>query len=332
MSDAHVPVLLDEVLARLGPLDGATVIDGTFGAGGYSRAFLERGARVIGIDRDPTAHAAARSSGLAAHERLRLVQRPFSELDMVVEGRVADAVVLDIGVSSMQLDRPERGFSFRGDGPLDMRMADRGPTAADAVNGLAPADLTRVIGLLGEERHAGRVARAITAARAEAPITTTGQLAAIVRSAVSASKDRIDPATRTFQGIRIYVNDELNEIARALEAAERSLREGGRLVVVTFHSLEDRIVKRFIAERSGSQGGSRHMPAVEALAPTFEPIGKQGMAADEREVRANPRARSARVRSAVRLAAPARDVVATPLFDLPPLATLKHTDLGSSPR
>ena len=323
--EPHTPVLLHEVVERLAPIEGATVIDGTFGAGGYARALLDRGATVIGVDRDPLAHRLAGETGLADHPSLQLVEAPFSSLDEVAPDRAADAVVLDIGVSSMQLDRAERGFSFRQDGPLDMRMAATGPTAADAVNGLAPSDLTRVIGLLGEERHASRVSRAIVRARETAPIETTQRLADIVRAALPRGRDRIDPATRTFQGLRIYVNDELNELARALRAAERRLGEGGRLVVVTFHSLEDRIVKRFIAERSSTPAGSRHMPVADAPAPTFAALGKQGAGPSDAEIAANPRARSARIRAAIRLSAPPRADADAPLFDLPPLAAFART-------
>ena len=317
----HLPVMLDEVVEAIGPLDEALVIDGTFGAGGYSRAFLERGAHVVGIDRDPTVHAAARETGLAEHPRLTLREMAFASLDEAVD-RPADAVVLDIGVSSMQIDRAERGFSFMRDGPLDMRMERAGPTAADVVAAASVSDLTRIIGILGEERHAPRVARAIDKAREREPVRSTAQLAAIVESVLGRRPgDRIHPATRTFQALRIYVNDELGQLARALVAAERVLRAGGRFAVVTFHSLEDRMVKRFFMDRAGGTRGSRHLPAIEERAPTFLPLGKQGRQASEDEMSANPRARSARLRAAKRTDAPARPDVPPLGFDLPTLSS-----------
>ena len=306
-SMSHVPVMVAEVVEAIAPLDGALVVDGTFGAGGYSRAFLANGARVVGLDRDPVVHTMAKASGLADHPRLTLRRMEFADLDHAAEEPV-DAVVLDIGVSSMQLDETERGFSFMRDGPLDMRMSAEGPTAADAVNRLPLADLTRIIGILGEEKHAPRVARAIEAARADAPIRTTGQLASVIERAVPRRhNDRIHPATRTFQGLRIWLNDELGQLARALAAAERCLKPGGRLAVVTFHSLEDRMVKRFLQQRAGGARPSRHMPATEERAATFEPIGKQGRGPSEDETMRNPRARSARLRAARRTDAPPRD-------------------------
>ena len=319
----HIPVMVEEVIAAVEPQPGSLVIDGTFGAGGYARAFLKQGARVVGFDRDPTAIEAARSSGLADDPDLTLHQAPFSRMGEFVEEAEADAVVLDIGVSSMQIDQAERGFSFMQDGPLDMRMGDYGPSAADVVNRLPVGDLTRVIGLLGEEKKAARIARAIETARADALIETTGQLARIIEKAVPRRHDdRIHPATRTFQGVRIYVNDELNELTRALHAAERCLKPGGRLVVVTFHSLEDRIVKRFIAEAAGGSRGSRHMPAGGDATPTFEPPGKQGRGPSDEEVVRNPRARSARLRVARRLDAPPRDITPGPTHALPPIQSL----------
>ena len=315
----HVPVMVAEVTEALEPLDGALVIDGTFGAGGYSAAFLDRGAHVIGIDRDPHAHAMARASGMADRPGLTLRRMDFARLDGAADGPV-DAVALDIGVSSMQIDRAERGFSFMRDGPLDMRMGGEGPTAADVVNHAGVSDLTRIIGILGEERHAPRVARAIDAARHREPIQTTGRLASVVEGALGRKPgDRIHPATRTFQALRIHVNDELGQLARALAAAERALKAGGRLAVVTFHSLEDRMVKRFLADRAGGARGSRHMPAAEEREPTFEPIGKQGRQPSEDEMSANPRARSARLRAARRTGAPARGDVPALGHDLPPV-------------
>jgi len=296
----HIPVLLDEVLEALAPLAGALVVDGTFGAGGYSRAMLEAGASVIAIDRDPSAIAAGRALEAEFAGRLRLVQSPFSELDEAVDGLV-DGVVLDIGVSSMQLDQAERGFSFRLDGPLDMRMAQSGPSAADVINAFSVGDLARIFGFLGEERHAGRIARAIARRREERPFERTRDLADTVENVIGRKPgDRIHPATRVFQGLRIFVNDELGELARALFAAERILKPGGRLVVVTFHSLEDRIVKQFIADRSGSQGGSRHMPEIDGRKPSFVKGRSKPVVPGEAECAANPRARSAKLRAAVR--------------------------------
>ncbi|MGS1093666.1 16S rRNA (cytosine(1402)-N(4))-methyltransferase RsmH [Aquamicrobium terrae] len=294
----HLPVLLDEVIAALAPKPGEVIIDGTFGAGGYTRAILATGASVVAIDRDPDAIAAGRALEAGHEGRLRLVQAPFSSLDEHVEQ--VDGVVLDIGVSSMQLDQAERGFSFRADGPLDMRMAQAGPTAADIVNTYKASDLTRIFGLLGEERHAGRIARMIEARREKRPFTRTLELADAIETLVGRSpKDKIHPATRVFQALRIYVNDELGELSRALVAAERALKPGGRLVVVTFHSLEDRIVKRFLADRDETVAGSRHLPQVVVKVATFMRKGG-GIAPGEAEVERNPRARSARLRAAVR--------------------------------
>ncbi len=300
----HIPVLLDEVLAALAPAAGDLVVDGTFGAGGYTRAILDSGASVLAIDRDPDAIEAGRALEREADGRLRLVQAPFSELDAHVA--TADGVVLDIGVSSMQIDQAERGFSFRADGPLDMRMARSGPTAADVVNRFKVGDLARIFGFLGEERHAGRIARMIEKRRESRPFTRTLELADAIETHIGRNpKDRIHPATRVFQALRIFVNDELGELARALMAAERVLKPGGRLVVVTFHSLEDRIVKRFIVDRSANAAGSRHLPEAMTRAPTFASAGK-AKSPSEREIEVNPRARSAKLRAAVRTDAPAR--------------------------
>jgi len=301
----HVPVLVNEVVAALAIHDGETVVDGTFGAGGYTRAMLSAGAgRVIGFDRDPDAVEAAGS--LVPDPRLTLVNENFSQMDRVLAERgigLVDAIALDIGVSSMQLDRPERGFSFQADGPLDMRMSKSGLTAAEFLNSAEEADIARVLRDYGEEPRARAIARAIVAAR---PVERTTELAAIVRRAAGFRPgQKSDPATRTFQAIRIHLNAELDELEQGLAAAERSLRPGGRLAVVTFHSLEDRIVKRFFRERSGgTPAGSRHLPVrSDPREPTFEKVAKPVSPA-ERELAANPRARSARLRSAVRTSTP----------------------------
>lgn len=313
----HVPVMLPQVLDALGDVSGATIVDGTFGAGGYTRALLDRGANVIAIDRDPDAIRAGQALVAEAKGRLRLVHGAFSALDAHA-GEAVDGVVLDIGVSSMQLDEAERGFSFRHDGPLDMRMAQDGLTAADVVNTFKAGDLARIFGLLGEERHAGRIARMIEKRRAARPFLRTRDLAEAIEATIGRHpKDKIHPATRSFQGLRIFVNDELGELARALFAAERALKPGGRLAVVTFHSLEDRIVKRFFADRSGREGGSRHLPEVKVQEPTFTDIIKP-VAAGEDEIAVNPRARSARLRAGSRTHAAPR--AADPgIFALPSL-------------
>ena len=303
----HVPVLVNEVIGALAIHDGDTAVDGTFGAGGYTRAMLAAGAgRVIGFDRDPEAIEAGRS--LVPNPALTLVEERFSQIDRVLAERgigAVDAIALDIGVSSMQIDRAERGFSFQADGPLDMRMSRSGLTAAEFLNTADEAEIARVLRDYGEEPRARAIARAIVAAR---PVERTIELAAIVRRAAGFRKgQKADPATRTFQAIRIHLNAELDELEQGLAAAERSLRPGGRLAVVTFHSLEDRIVKRFFRERSGSSpAGSRHRPTLgDPNEPTFERVAKP-VSPTERELAANPRARSARLRSAVRTSAPAR--------------------------
>src|SRR6476469_8214846 len=303
----HVPVLVSEVIDALAIGHGDTVVDGTFGAGGYTRALLGAGAgRVIGFDRDPEAIAEGRS--LVPDPRLDLVNERFSQMDRVLAehgiGHV-DAIALDIGVSSMQLDRADRGFSFQADGPLDMRMEKSGLTAAEFLNQADEAEIARVLKDYGEEPRARAIARAIVASR---PVERTSELAAIVRRAAGfrpGQKD--DTATRTFQAIRIHLNAELDELEDGLAAAERALRPGGRLAVVTFHSLEDRIVKRFFRERSGgTPAGSRHRPEItDPTEPTFERVAKP-VSPSERELVANPRARSARLRSAVRTSAPSR--------------------------
>jgi 16S rRNA (cytosine1402-N4)-methyltransferase len=307
----HIPVLLQEVVGALAPKSGDLMIDGTFGAGGYSRALLQAAdCRVLAIDRDPTAIATGAALAAQFGDRLTLRQGNFSLLDDVARGEgleLADGVVLDIGVSSMQIDAAERGFSFLKDGPLDMRMSGAGESAADVVNRMDAEELANIIYKYGEESRSRAIARAIVKARTEAPIRTTLQLVSAVERATGKYHGgmKIHPATRTFQALRIYVNRELDELEEGLEAAERILRAGGRLAVVTFHSLEDRIVKRFLAERSGHlPGSSRHMPDVDAKpAPTFELLFKGAVGPSEREIAANPRARSAKLRAARRTAA-----------------------------
>ncbi|WP_024508353.1 16S rRNA (cytosine(1402)-N(4))-methyltransferase RsmH [Bradyrhizobium sp. ARR65] len=305
----HVPVLGREAVELLQPRTGGIYVDGTFGAGGYSRAILKTpGTRVIAIDRDRSAVAGGFALVEQSEGRLTLVEDRFSHLAEVCAGQgVAgvDGVVMDVGVSSMQLDQAERGFSFRLEGPLDMRMSDRGPSAADVVARASEAQLADIIYLFGEERHSRKLARAIVAARKEAPITTTRALADIVARNVRSKPGEIHPATRTFQALRVFVNEELEELQLALEAAERVLSEGGRLVVVSFHSLEDRIVKNFLNERSKSGGGSRHLPEVAHSAPSFRLITRRPLTPNETELAANPRARSAKLRAAERTAAPA---------------------------
>lgn len=308
---AHVPVLLAEAVAALAPGRGGAFLDGTLGAGGYARALLEAGAeRVVALDRDPDAIGAARAWAAGWGERLTLVRGRFGALDRVAaeEGAPALAgVVLDLGVSSMQLDQGARGFSFLRDGPLDMRMEREGRSGAELVNGLEERALAEILWTYGEERGARRLARALVEARAEAPIETTGRLAEVIeRAAPPRRPGQPHPATRAFQGLRIAVNDELGELVRALSAAERALAEGGVLAVVSFHSLEDRIVKRFLQLRAGAAPrASRHAPERAEQAPGFELLTRRAVAPSEAEVAANPRARSARLRAARRTAAPA---------------------------
>jgi 16S rRNA (cytosine1402-N4)-methyltransferase len=304
----HIPVLSRKAVDMLAPREGI-YIDATFGAGGYSRMILEiAGTRVIGIDRDPTAIAAGVDLVAQSGGRLILVADRFSNLSEICKARgfdAVDGVVMDVGVSSMQLDQAGRGFSFRLDGPLDMRMGDHGPTAAEVIAKASEAELADIIYLFGEERHSRAVARAVVAARKEAPIATTRALADIVSRVVRSKPGDIHPATRTFQGLRIFVNEELEELHLALQAAERLLKPGGRLVVVSFHSLEDRIVKEFFTARSKSGGGSRHLPETKRAAPSFRVLTKRPIVPDEAELAANPRARSAKLRAAERTDAPA---------------------------
>jgi len=304
----HVPVMLPEVLSALAPRDGGLYVDGTFGAGGYSRAVLAAAdCRVIAIDRDPSAIRAGEALVSQFAPRLSLREGRFADMEDLVGDEPVDGIVLDIGVSSMQIDEAERGFSFLRDGPLDMRMAQQGTSAADVVNTLPQETLSNIIYVFGEEPKARAIARAIVDARKLAPITTThGLVKAIERATGRPRPDKIHPATRTFQALRIHVNGELDELVDALHAAERLLPEGGRLVVVTFHSLEDRIVKRFFASRAGKlPSGSRHLPdAVKGPEPSFELPFKGHLGASEDEARANPRARSAKLRAGIRTAAP----------------------------
>jgi len=323
----HIPVLARRAVELLNVLDGGIYIDGTFGAGGYSRAILDMtGSQVLGIDRDQQAIAWGANLVQAANGRLTLIEDQFSRLDAVARScghETVDGVVLDLGVSSMQIDTPERGFSFRHDGPLDMRMGTDGPGAADIIAAASERDLANIIFLLGEERHSRGVARAIVKARELEPIRTTAALAKIVGSVVRSKPNEIHPATRTFQALRIFVNDELGELVAALEAAERILKAGGRLVVVSFHSLEDRIVKSFLGGRAETRGGSRHAPEVVRPAPSFRVLTKRPEVADADEVAGNPRARSAKLRAAERTDAAAHDSDASDLLPrLPSLADI----------
>jgi 16S rRNA (cytosine1402-N4)-methyltransferase len=305
----HIPVLGRQAVEMLEPRDGGIYVDATFGAGGYSGAILDTAnTRVIGIDRDRTAITGGFDLVERSVGRLTLVEDQFSNLAEVCAAQgiaAVDGVVMDVGVSSMQLDEAERGFSFRLDGPLDMRMGHDGPTAADVVAKASEADLANIFYIFGEERHSRSVARAIVAARKEAPILTTRQLADIVGKVVWSKPGEIHPATRTFQGLRIFVNAELDELYLALSAAERVLKPGGRLVVVSFHSLEDRIVKNFLGERGKAGGGSRHLPETAQAAPSFAILTKRPVTSDDAEISANPRARSAKLRAAERTDAPA---------------------------
>jgi 16S rRNA (cytosine1402-N4)-methyltransferase len=307
----HVPVLLAEVLEALRPREGELVIDGTFGAGGYARALLDRGAWVIALDRDPAATRGAAGLVASSEGRLRLVEGCFGDMERIASElgvAAVDGVVLDVGVSSMQLDEAARGFSLRFDAPLDMRMGTTGRTAADLLRDEDEATIADILFHFGEERAARRIARAIVADRTTAPYASTLQLAQMVaRVAPARGGELTHPATRTFQALRIAVNDELGELLRGLLAAERLLAPGGRLAVVTFHSLEDRIVKQFLASRSGrGRASSRLLPGEPAEpAPTFEVPRGQPIEPSEAEVSANPRSRSAKLRLAVRSAAPA---------------------------
>jgi 16S rRNA (cytosine1402-N4)-methyltransferase len=304
-SDAapHIPVLLGPLLKAVAPVSG-TWVDGTFGAGGYARGLLAAGAdRVIGIDRDPAVFRMAADWAAGYGDRLTLVEGTFSELDTLAGAQV-DGVVLDLGVSSMQIDQAERGFSFQKDGPLDMRMGDTGPSAADLVNEAAEAEIADILYHYGEERASRRIARAIVAAR---PFERTLELVRVIERCLPRPKPgQSHPATRSFQAIRIAVNDEFGQLAEGLEAAERALKPGGQLAVVTFHSLEDRIVKRFFQLRSGNEGqGSRYAPERTQEAPAFTLKLRRATGPDDTELAANPRARSAKLRVGIRTDAPA---------------------------
>lgn len=309
---AHKPVMVREVIEALSPRAGALYIDATFGRGGYSQAILDAAdCRVLGIDRDPRAAASAEVLAQRHPGRLTFVVGRFGEMVDLLKARGvtrADGVAFDLGVSSPQLDEAARGFSFRQDGPLDMRMGEDGPTAAEIVNTLPEAALADILYQLGEERRSRAVARAIVAARKEKPIARTLELAEIVRRAVGRSESGIDGATRSFQALRIYANDELGELDRGLSAAEVLLNPGGRLAVVSFHSLEDRVVKSFLRSRSGAEPrASRHMPIAVRNTPqqSFRLLFRGALTPSADEVSSNPRARSARLRAAERTSAPA---------------------------
>ena len=310
-TDPHIPVLLGPLLRAVAPVQG-TWIDGTFGAGGYARGLLAQGAaRVIGIDRDPAVFAMASTWADEFGDRLRLVQGTFSDLDRLA-GEQVDGVVLDLGVSSMQLDQAERGFSFLRDGPLDMRMGADGPSAADLLNAADEAQIADVLYHYGEERASRRIAKAIVAAR---PLETTAQLAEVISSQLPRPKPgQSHPATRSFQAIRIWVNDEFGQLVAGLAAAERALRPGGRLAVISFHSLEDRIVKRFMQARSNSAGGgSRYAPEIAHDEAAFTLPFRRAIGPDDGEMAANPRARSALLRVGIRSTAPAGRIDAAAL-------------------
>ncbi|KAF0232317.1 MAG: hypothetical protein FD175_139 [Beijerinckiaceae bacterium] len=331
----HIPVLLTEVLDALDARAGGDFLDGTFGAGGYSRAILDANAktRVLALDRDPTAIAAGQTVVAAYDGRLTLAETEFSDMEQAAADAgfgLFDGIVLDIGVSSMQLDQAIRGFSFRNDGPLDMRMAGDagGESAAEIVNGESETRIADILYHYGEERLSRVIARAIVADRVQKPFTTTKQLADMIGRIIHTKQGDIHPATRSFQALRIAVNDELGELARALHAAERLLKPGGRLVVVSFHSLEDRIVKVFLAARAGKMGGSRHAPVMAMPVSTFRTPGKWPVMAGEAELAVNPRARSAKLRAAIRTDAAAQPPEAS-VFELAALPASQPRKSGA---
>jgi 16S rRNA (cytosine1402-N4)-methyltransferase len=323
----HVPVLVRPAIGWLNVRNGGLYLDATFGAGGFTREILATpGTRVIGVDRDPGAIARGGRLVEQAQGRVTLIEDRFSNLEAIVgqcgESAV-DGIVFDLGVSSMQLDEAARGFSFRFEGPLDMRMSRSGPSAADVVAHASERQLSDIVSVLGEERHARAIARAIVQARSTRPIASTRSLADIVARVVPAGRDGLHPATRTFQALRIFVNDEMAELAHGLFAAERVLKPLGRLVVISFHSLEDRIVKTFLAERSRAPAVSRHAPPRAAAAATFRVLTRRPQTPDAAEIAANPRARSAKLRAAERTAAaPHAGAVTTMLPRLPTLANI----------
>jgi len=319
----HIPVLIGAIIDQCSPIEGVW-LDGTFGAGGYTRELLDAGAEcVIAVDRDPSVFEMAADWAVVFGDRLRFTEGTFGNLDRYAD-QPLDGVVLDLGVSSMQLDQAERGFSFMRDGPLDMRMGQSGPSAADLVNDAEEAVLADVLFHLGEERAARRIARAIVRARTEAPIRSTGALAEVITGVLPRAKPgQSHPATRSFQAIRIAVNDELSELVQALEAAERALRPGGKLAVVTFHSIEDRIVKRYFQQASGSGGSNRYAPEAAERAARLVPKPRKAISASDSEVAANPRARSARLRIAIRTDAAAGTADRSSL-GLPGLYTLQE--------
>ncbi|MEM6616369.1 MAG: 16S rRNA (cytosine(1402)-N(4))-methyltransferase RsmH [Pseudomonadota bacterium] len=303
----HIPVLLGEVLDHLRPSEGETYIDGTFGAGGYSAAILDAAdCTVVAMDRDPGALPRAETMTSKFAPRFRFVAGEFSTLDQISDVPV-DGVVLDIGVSSMQIDQADRGFSFMKDGPLDMRMGRAGPTAADLINTMELSALARIFKAFGEEKYARPIAKAILARRETKPFETTTELAELIEAQTPVSKrGPIHPATRVFQALRIAVNRELEELVLGLEAAERALSEGGRLVVVSFHSLEDRIVKNYLREAGEAAAPSRHLPSQSAEPARFESVTRRAVQPSDAEVASNPRSRSAKLRSAIRTSAPAK--------------------------
>jgi 16S rRNA (cytosine1402-N4)-methyltransferase len=320
----HAPVMLAQVLEALNVQGGQTIVDGTFGGGGYTQAFLDAAnCKVIGLDRDPTAVARGKALESTSDGRFQIIETQFSKMGEL--DRPVDAVVLDIGVSSFQIDQGERGFSFMHDGPLDMRMGGDGPSAADVVAQLSEDELTKIFQTYGEEREARRVARAMVNDRVATPYLRTSELAGLCSRVIGRkSPDQIHPATRVFQALRIFVNDEIGELEMALAGAEAILSEGGRLVVVTFHSLEDRVVKTFFNERSKEAVGSRHTPIATGPAPTFTLLNRKPIAAGANEIAINARARSAKLRAAVRTGAPTRSALVSGLAGVTPLHRIKR--------